>query len=206
MKTRIGAVVTIAVGALALWAVKAPAQHEHGMSGQTMTGHQMTGHASGAHEMTGGSDAGHSHEKSEMHGGAVTMTDGHHVETVFGPDGVRVYLYSMDQEPLAADKLAGTVLLKDRTEKPREVRLTPFTPKDGEPALWYCTMHDSPPQMKSGACPVCGMKLVAQTGLFAPVDLSKAQRGSVEATVHVTGLSGDEKDVTVTEKNVAVRT
>lgn len=62
------------------------AQHEHG------------DHDHGVHEH--GEEAGHSHERVEGHGGAVTMSKEFHVETVFTADQVRLYLYDGAQNPI----------------------------------------------------------------------------------------------------------
>ncbi len=129
------------------------------------------------------------------------MTEAHHFETVFAPDGIRIYMYSEGQNPLPMDKVSGTVTLKDKAGAAREVKLVANTPKKGEPVVYYCTMYDSTPQMTPGKCPVCGMNLVPQGGLFAAADLSKATPGSIKAVVQLTGLDGDEKKVTFTETN-----
>lgn len=188
-----GLVAAVAVGAaLFLWATHLPAQ-EHSMTSHKA---QAGGHAGMNHEMA----PGHSHEQCELHGGQVSMTTAHHVETVASPDGIRVYLYSMDQQPLPADDVAGTVTLKAKSGKSQELKLTPFTPKEDEPAVYYCTMHDSPATTKPGNCAVCGMKLVPQSGLVASADLKGLEPGKAEAIVHLTGLGGDEKELTVTTK------
>jgi hypothetical protein len=145
---------------------------------------------------------GHSHERCELHGGNVAMTKAHHVETVFAPDGIRIYMYSDEQNPLPMDKVSGTVTMKDKAGTAREVKLVANVPKKGEQVVYYCTMYDSAPQMTPGKCPVCGMNLVPQSGLFAAADLSKAAPGSVKAIVKLTGMDGDEKNVTFTETNI----
>ena len=145
----------------------------------------------------------HSHERCELHGGHVTMTKAHHFETVFAPDGVRIYMYSGAQDPLPMSRVSGTTTVKDKAGTSKEVKLTANVPKEGEPVVYFCTMYDSPPQMQPGKCPKCGMNLVPQTALFGATDLSKAAPGSVKAVVHLTGLDGEEKEVTFTQANVA---
>jgi hypothetical protein len=184
--------------ALGLWAGAAPAQ-AHENSG-TMGAHSQTQRQGQAHQ---GEAAGHSHERCELHGGSVAMTKAHHFETLFAPDGVRVYMYSEDQNPLPMDKVSGTVTVKEMAGAEHEVPLVANVPKEGEPVVYYCTMHDSAPQMTPGKCPNCGMKLVPQGGLFGAADLSKAKPGSIKAVVHLTGLDGEEKEVTFTETNIA---
>lgn len=182
---------------VALWtSVGRAGAHEH--SGD-MTGHSNAQHTGDAQM---GEQAGHSHERCELHSGRVTMTQAHHFETLFAPDGVRLYMYSAEQNPIPMDKVTGSVTIKDASGNSREVKLVPNVPKKGEPTVYFCTMHDSPPQFTPGKCPNCGMTLVPQGGLFGAVDLSKAQPGSVKAVVHLTGLEGQEKEVTFTETNV----
>ena len=146
---------------------------------------------------------GHSHERCELHGGHVTMTKAHHFETLFGPDGVRIYIYSADQNPLPIGKAIGTVTISDKTGAAQEIKLVTNTPKEGEKVVYFCEMNDTPPQMAPGKCSTCGMKLIPQAGLFGAADLSKAEPGNVKAVVHLTGLDGVEKEVTFTEANIA---
>ncbi len=156
----------------------------------------------GAEGVSKGEAPGHSHERCELHGGLVTMTQAHHFETVFAPDGVRIFMYSTEQNPLRMEDVSGTVTVRDTTGASREVKLVPDVPKKGEKTVYFCPMHDSKPQMAPGKCPNCGMTLILQVGLFAPVDLSKAQPGAVKAIVHITGLKGKEKEATFTETNL----
>jgi hypothetical protein len=181
-----------------LWAGTAGAQTEKHSRGANA--HPLNHGAAPAHH---GEKSGHSHERCELHHGSVAMTKAHHFETVFAPDGVCIYMYSEEQNPLLMDKVSGTVTLKDSTGASQEVKLAPYVPQKGEPAVYFCTMYDSPPQMAPGKCPVCGMNLMPQGGLLAAADLSKARPGSLKAVVHLTGLDGDEKEVTFTMANAA---
>ena len=158
--------------------------------------------AMGEHSPQGGGKI-HSHERCELHGGHVSMTQAHHFETVFAPDGIRVYMYAEDQTPLPMDKVSGTVTIKEKQGGSRELKLGANVVKKGEKAVYFCPMHDSPPQMAPGKCHTCGMTLVLQGGLFGAADLSKAEPGTVKALVHLTGLEGKEKEVTFTETNVS---
>lgn len=175
-------------------------------AGTAVAGEDPHGGGMDAHSSSGaaqkGEGAGHSHERCELHGGQVTMTQAHHFETLFAPDGVRVYMYSTEQNPLPMGKVSGTVTIKDSSGKAQEVKLVPNIPKEGEPVVYYCTMYDSPPQMTPGKCPKCGMTLVPQGGLFAAADLSKAKPGTIKTVVHITGLVGKEPEVTFTETNM----
>lgn len=164
--------------------------------------HQQGAMKGAMNEEMKGHGMGHSHEQCELHGGKVTMTQGHHFETLFAPDGIRIFMYSANQNPLIMDEVTGTVAVEDGSGKGVEMKLVPIVLKEGEPTVYFCTMNDTPPQMKPGKCPKCGMALVPQMGLFAPMDLSTAKPGSVKAVVHLTGLQGKEKDVTFTEVNL----
>ena len=159
---------------------------------------------SGAMEMHAPKGEGkvHSHERCELHGGNVSMTKAHHFETVFAPDGIRVYMYSEDQNPLPMDKVSGTVTIKEKNGSAHKVKLVADVLKKGEKAVYFCSMHDSAPQMAPGKCPSCGMNLVLQGGLFGAADLSKAEPGTIKAMVHLTGFEGGEKEVTFTETNI----
>jgi hypothetical protein len=181
-----------------LWAGTAGAQTQKHPRGAGT--HPLIHGAAPAHH---GEKSGHSHERCELHHGSVAMTKAHHFETVFAPDGVRIFMYSEEQNPLLMDKVSGTVTLRDSTGASQEIKLAPYVPQKGEPAVYFCTMYDSPPQMAPGKCPACGMNLMLQGGLLAAADLSKARSGSVKAVVHLTGLDGDEKEVTFTMKNAA---
>lgn len=66
----------------------------------------------------------HSHDKSEIHGGESTMTKAHHFETVWMHDHVMVYLYDIDQKPLAAKGVTGEVVFKFKDSKEQKAALT----------------------------------------------------------------------------------
>ncbi len=149
---------------------------------------------------TQGETAGHSHEKCELHGGQVTMTKQHHFETLFAPDGIRLYVYSANQAPLMVEKAKGSVSLKSKAGATKEIPLVLMAPKEGEETVYFCPMHADVVQKEPGVCKQCGgMKLYAQDYLFAGADLSKAEPGTVKAVLHVTGLGGSEPEATFTE-------
>ncbi|MDM7916429.1 MAG: heavy metal-binding domain-containing protein [Candidatus Eisenbacteria bacterium] len=179
--------------------------HDHGamMSGGGHESH-MSG---GTHEAAGsGGDAsaemheGHSHEACELHGGQVTMTKDHHFETVFTPAGVQVYVYTAGQAPAMASKAAGTATIEFADGSKKEVPLAKEKPADAEPGVYFCPMHSDVVQMQPGECAKCGgMKLFKQDRLSAQIDLSKVEAGTAKATMHITGLKGDEPEVAFTE-------
>jgi hypothetical protein len=69
------------------------------------------------------SQAGHSHAKAEIHGGEVAMTKAHHFEVVWMSDHVMVYLYDMNQKPLAAKGITGEVVFKFKDGKEEKATL-----------------------------------------------------------------------------------
>jgi len=139
----------------------------------------------------------HPHKMAQLHGGQVTKTKRHHFETVFGVDGIRVYLYSDQQTPLLADKTAGSVMFQFPEGKSKTVVLAPQPAKDED--VFFCTMHPNQVARKAGACPECRMKLVPQTSLFAMADLSKVVQGGLKAQITLDGLEGEESPLTFTE-------
>jgi len=68
--------------------------------------------------------AGHSHAKAEIHGGEAVMTKAHHFEVVWMANNVMVYLYDMNQKPLAAKGVTGEVVFKFKDGKEQKATLT----------------------------------------------------------------------------------
>jgi len=125
-------------------------QHEHGE------------HEHGAHEH--GEGAGHSHEQAEAHGGVVTMSKEFHIETVFLPDQVRLYLYDGSQNPMHVKhwknglvEATGVVDFRDRGRG-----TATLTFAHGMPGGYACPMHPGQKSDKPGQCPKCHMKLAKQ--------------------------------------------
>jgi len=83
---------TMMITGMAVILMAAPplrAQHDHSSHDQGSMG--MRGQDEKAEMM------GHSHEKSELHSGMSMMTKAHHFETVYMPDGIRLYVYDSKQ-------------------------------------------------------------------------------------------------------------
>jgi len=68
--------------------------------------------------------AGHSHAKTEIHGGEAVMTKEHHFEVVWMANNVMVYMYDMNQKPLAAKGVTGEVVFKFKDGKDQKATLT----------------------------------------------------------------------------------
>ncbi len=119
-------------------------------------------HDHGSHKH--GEKAGHSHKMAEAHGGAVTMSKEFHVETVFMPDEVRLYLYDDDQNPMHVKhwksglvEATGVVNYRDSGRG-----TTTLTFARGAPGGYACPMHADQKSNKPGKCPKCSMKMAKQ--------------------------------------------
>ncbi len=129
------------------------AQHGHGAHD-----HGAHGHGSKMH----GEASGHSHEQAEVHGGLVTMSKEFHVETVFMPNEVRLYLYDGSQNPMHVKhwksglvEATGTVDYRDRGRSSTSLEFV-----RAAPGGYVCPMHAEVVSNKPGECPKCEMTLV----------------------------------------------
>ena len=190
MKVLTGAAALLTAMGLVAWTGLARAQSHQGQH-QEMNEHQEMGEG---HEMMG-----HSHEACERHHGQVAMTEGHHFETVFTPQGMAVYIYNEQQEPELVRKAEGTVDLKFENGPSRTLKLQEADADPDTPTVYFCPMDPDVVQMEPGVCPKCGMKLYAQNRLVAMTDLSGVKPGTMKAVVKLHGLKGDEKETTFTE-------
>ncbi len=153
MKNLVKVVLLSGAVAFGLGVNRASAQHDHGGGG---------GHDHGSHQH--GEGAGHSHEQAEGHGGAVTMSKEFHVETVFMPNQVRLYLYDSEQNPMHVKhwksglvEASGTVAYRDRGRGTTTLNFVLGTP-DG----FVCPMHADQVSTRPGKCPKCSMTLAKQ--------------------------------------------
>ncbi len=178
------------VGAASLvWAGLASAQEQH-----------KHGHEEAPAGSQQAATAPHTHGKCMLHGGQVSMTKQHHFETVFAPDGIRVYIYTDLQAPAMVEGAKGAVTLTFKDGKKKAVPLAIETPAADEKAVYFCPMHTDVVQMEPGECKLCGgMKLFTQDRLFAKVDLSKVEPGTLTAIFSISGLAGSEPQVMFTE-------
>ncbi len=124
--------------------------------------HDHSKHEHGAQEH--GEESGHSHERAEGHGGVVTMSKEFHVETVFMPDQVRLYLYDSAQNPIHVKhwkkglvEATGTVDFRDRQRGTTTLNFV-----HGMPNGYVCPMHTDQIADQPGKCTKCGMNLVKQ--------------------------------------------
>ncbi len=150
MKSTLRVMLLSAVVSFGLGVNPVSAQHEHG------------DHGHGGQEH--GEEAGHSHERAEGHGGSVTMSKEFHVETVFMPDQVRLYLYDASQNPTHAKhwkkglvEATGTVEYRDRGRGSTTLKFV-----RGAPGEYACPMCAGQESSKPGKCAKCGMSLEQQ--------------------------------------------
>ena len=88
---------------------------------------------------------GHSHAMAEIHGGEATMTPHHHFETLFVPDGIRLYVYDVNQKPVAITKdTKAAVTLQTKDGKTASVKLEYLAPdeKAGRTQACLAAAHD----------------------------------------------------------------
>ena len=151
----------------------------------------------------------HLHGRTSLHGGVSTATKAHYFETVFAPDGIRVYRYSSTYGPQMVEKAIGTASVRfaDRRE---DVELHSVAPAEGEAAVYFCPMHSNVVRSEPGVCEQCGgMKLFRQDYLFGKVDLSTdSQMNSLVAVkVRISKLGNPdepEHEATFTVKPASV--
>jgi len=183
----------------------------------------MAQHDHGAHEQ--GEEAGHSHEKAAAHGGAVTMSKEFHVETVFMPDQVRLYLYDASQNPMHVKHrekgLMEATGVVDFRERGRGT--TPsFTFARGMPGGYACPMHPGQESDNPGKCAKCDMKLAKQeipdgtlwscpmhpdengkaAGKCADCGMAYTPQDYLVAPLDLTGVNPGEARVTINLKNL----
>lgn len=151
------------------------------------------------------SKAGHSHAKAEIHGGEVAMTKAHHFEAVWMPDHVMVYLYDMNQKPLAAKGITGEVVFKFKDGKEQKAALalmeagkmqmmSEHHAEGGQHEMMHSNM--SKEEMEAMH------KLMSnQDHFMANVNLENVKEGDVKATFTLKGLPDkDEREATFASK------
>lgn len=140
---------------------------------------------------------GHSHEMSTLHGGTVTVEAGRHFETLFSPDGIRVYAYEANQVPTMLGGIAeGTAKITYTNGKQQIVPLKRTEPGENETIVYFCPGHPQATQTEPGICKACGtMQLLEQVHLYGDVDLSAGSVKGLEAVIEVSGLRGTDAPV-----------
>ncbi len=125
------------------------------------SGHGMKMNHENMHEKA---EEGAAHAMAGIHGGEVTMTAGHHFETLFTAEGIRLYVYDQDQKPVDVLKDAkATVVLETKDGKTESVPLDPLSLDE-----------------KAGRTQPC---------FAAPYEFSKMKPETMRATFEVQGLA-----------------
>jgi hypothetical protein len=169
------------------------------------------------------SKTGHSHAKAEAHGGEVMMTNAHHFEVVWMPDHVMIYLYDMNQKPLAAKGVTGEVTFAFKDGKEQKAALTLMeagkmmeehpsehpSEKHAEHPAEGAKQAEHPAEKHEMAHGQMSEKEMAemhklmsnQDHLVAKVNLENVKEGEVKATFALKGLAGKgESEATFTSK------
>jgi hypothetical protein len=139
----------------------------------------------------------------------MTTTKSNLFETVLLADGVRIYRYTMQENPRSMNEAYGKVELQLPSGNKSKLEFQRNATGEGDPAVWFCPMHATVVREVSGSCPICGMTLVAQDLLFAPIDLSPLgtpglQSGAIVAKVDLKGLGEPENKAKFTLGGLAV--
>lgn len=188
-------VLVIATGALALWNVAntapAGAQHDPAAHGQ-MDGDKRSSVAKAPRSA------------NNPRGGILTQSGEHQFETVFAPDGIRVYLNSPGGHPEIFESASGVATLEFPGGQAVAIPLVPGAPGRSESATYFCPMHKNVVRAAPGVCDACGgMKLVVQNRLFGAVDLSKITPGTIAAQIQISGLDGPKSKTSYSMKTEA---
>lgn len=151
------------------------------------------------------SQTGHSHAQAEIHGGEAAMTQAHHFEVVWMPDHVMVYLYDIDQKPLAAKGVTGEVVFKFKDGKEQKAPLA-LMAAGKKPMMGEHHTESGQHEMMHGKMSKEQMeamhKLMSnQDHFMASVNLENLKEGDVKATFTFKGLPGEgEREATFTAK------
>jgi hypothetical protein len=111
------------------------------------------------------------HARAELHGGTALDAAGHLFEVVYLPDGIRVYAYDGNEAPVSLAGATGEVALE-------------YTKPEASVAS-VAMVYTGAPEVEMG-----NEILTANDYLFAAVDLSGVQTGSVNLGFAITGLTG----------------
>ena len=90
-------------------------------------------------------EAGHSHEKAEVHGGTVVMTQSHHFEIVPMMNGLAVFAYDHEQNPIDVSNASGpaTVILKSGKQFSFDLKPYDMSAQKNMSGDQGSTMHDN---------------------------------------------------------------
>jgi hypothetical protein len=117
-------------------------------------------------------------EKTPHHLGELTRSEEYGFETVYMPDGIRVYTYLPDMKPIPAREFQGRAVLAYKDGSRDSIR---FKYIEGD-------------QIGEG-----NKQVRSHDYLFAPVDLSKADKGSFDATFYIFETAEEEPLIVYTQ-------
>lgn len=140
------------------------------------------------------SEAGHSHEKAEQHGGSVTMTSEHHFEVVPMMHGIAVFAYDMHQNPVSVKGVTGTAEVMLRSGKSMSVELTPYSAMHSSQMMGG--NHSGMMGNKSGQMSNDGSGnsfFGMNAMLWGNLDLSNLDAKEAKISVHLKGLQGNDE-------------
>jgi hypothetical protein len=153
----IGSTVTALAVVFGLSAGNALAQgHDHDAGGDS-------------HDKKGKTESmGHAHDRASLHQGSVTMTDKHHFEVVFHNEELRIYVYTMAQDPIPNLKgVSGSAFLKSKKGDTLSLKLSYVAPDSS---------------MKS-----------TQGYLTAKHDFSGVKKGTMKCSFNIDGLANPKE-------------
>lgn len=130
------------------------------------------------------SEAGHSHEKAEAHGGTVVMTQQHHFEVVPMMHGLAVFAYDYHQNPVDASGASGSVTILTKSGKKYTAKLQPYSGGMGMMSQGASGMHSS--GMQANVPYMNSM-------LYANIDLANIDVQKAKADVSISGLSSSKE-------------
>jgi hypothetical protein len=151
---RVWIVCTVVVLSMALACSKVEQQADRGSVGTT--GESPDAPVAKAHTLT------------VMHGGTSILTEGHYFETVYLPDGIRVYIYNSEGTHVSPVGMTGQVVIQ------------PTDTAAGPTALELA--YIPAPEVEMG-----NELLMAHDYLFTPMDLTGTEAGSFRAGFAVAG-------------------
>ena len=158
---------------------------------------------SSAADSAAAAPAGSDTTRAPLHGGAVTSTAVHRFESVLSPKGLFVYAYKSTGAPMMTAPATGTATLRWPDGATKELTLTEEDPSAGEPAIYFCPMHQEVVRSVPGVCELCGgMVLYTQDRLAGRVDLTRVGPTAIQATIRLTNLSPNEPQVEFTQELV----
>jgi len=142
-------------------------------------GHEHKDGAEGHAKKGQAGSMGHSHDRAALHDGSVTMTERHHFEVVFHEDELRVYVYTMAQDPINNPKgISGSAFFKSKSGDTLTLKLSYVAPDSAS--------HST------------------QGYLSAKHDFSGVKKGTMKASFTIDGLANPKEPSVTFRESVQV--